>query len=295
VKPLFARHEGVGLHARLHGPPTGIPLLLVHGWPQDGSEWDEVAWRLAHDHRVVCPDLRGMGLSDKATGGYDASTQAGDLAAVLDACGITAAHVAAHDIGGPVAAAFCARFPGRALSLSLFEAPLWGLSPAGAPDLLAAFWHLRFFQEPDIAPSLMSGREEAFLVHFMRHHAWRRDALSLDAIRTWAQALALPGGLRGGFGHYRAIPETAAQIAAWAEQGLGLPAQGWGGAAVMQGYVVAALRMLVPGAEGGIVPDCGHWIAEERPDFVVERLRAFTRPGAAVAAGAGQDLPCASS
>lgn len=276
---LLARNGAVGLHVRLHGPPAGIPLLLVHGWPQDGSEWDEVAWLLANDHRVICPDLRGMGLSDRPDEGYDAATQAGDLAAVLDACGIGAAHVAAHDIGGPVAAAFCARFPDRALSLSLFEAPLWGLSPAGAPDLLAAFWHLRFFQEPDLAPALMSGREQVFLAQFMRHHAWRRDALTEEAIRAWARGLAAPGGLRGGFAHYRAIPASAVQIAGWAAHGLSLPAQGWGGAGVMQGHVAAALRLLVPEAGGGVVPDCGHWVAEEQPDFVAARLRDLTQRG----------------
>jgi len=280
VTALLARNGAVALHVRLHGPPDGIPLLLVHGWPQDGSEWDLVAARLAADHRLVCPDLRGMGLSDRPEAGYDAATQAGDLACVLDACGIASAHVAAHDIGGPVAAAFCALHPDRARSLSLFEAPLWGLSPAGAPDLLAAFWHLRFFQEPDLAPALMAGREEAFLTQFMRHHAWRRDALTAEAIRGWAGKIAAPGGLRGGFAHYRAIPASAAQIAGWAERGLGLPAQGWGGAGVMQGYVVAALRLLAPAAEGGVVPECGHWIPEERPDFVAQRLRHATGGGA---------------
>jgi len=54
---------------------------------------------LARDHTVVVPDLRGMGLSTKPTGGYDKKTQAGDVAGILDALKIERAALVTHDIG----------------------------------------------------------------------------------------------------------------------------------------------------------------------------------------------------
>lgn len=72
MSSLLARHQGGGRHLCLHGP-------------QHGSAWHEVAWRLAHDHRVIG---WSMGLSDRLAEGCAAATQAGDLAAPLDARGI---------------------------------------------------------------------------------------------------------------------------------------------------------------------------------------------------------------
>jgi pimeloyl-ACP methyl ester carboxylesterase len=57
---------------------------------------------LAHDHTLVAPDLRGMGLSARPAGGYDTKTQGQDVAGVLDALGIEQVDLVTHDIGNMV-------------------------------------------------------------------------------------------------------------------------------------------------------------------------------------------------
>lgn len=57
--------------------------------------WSPLAGALAKDHRVVVPDLRGMGPSSKPEGGYDKKTQAADIRAVLDKLGIDKADILA--------------------------------------------------------------------------------------------------------------------------------------------------------------------------------------------------------
>jgi heme-degrading monooxygenase HmoA len=63
------RVNGVELHVAEAG--QGDPVILLHGYPQSGEVWRFVAPDLAKAHRVIVPDLRGMGLSDVAESGYE--------------------------------------------------------------------------------------------------------------------------------------------------------------------------------------------------------------------------------
>jgi pimeloyl-ACP methyl ester carboxylesterase len=88
-------------HAVIEG--DGPPLLLVHGWPENWYAWRLVMPALARDFEVIAADQRGMGLSDKPASGYDASTLAGDLVALMDALGHQRFAVVGHDTGHWVA------------------------------------------------------------------------------------------------------------------------------------------------------------------------------------------------
>ena len=75
--------------------------------------WAPLAAALAHDHTVIVPDLRGMGLSSRPAGGYDKKTQGDDVAGVLDALKIDKVDLVTHDIGNMVGYAFAAEHPDR--------------------------------------------------------------------------------------------------------------------------------------------------------------------------------------
>jgi pimeloyl-ACP methyl ester carboxylesterase len=97
------------IHVRSGG--TGPAVLLLHGYAETGDMWAPMAVDLARDHTVVVPDLRGMGLSAKPSGGFDKKTQAVDMAGVLDQLGIDRADLVTHDIGNMVGYAFAALYP----------------------------------------------------------------------------------------------------------------------------------------------------------------------------------------
>src|SRR5437899_5839665 len=63
----------------------GSAVVLLHGYGETGDMWAPLAARLARDHTVIVPDLRGMGLSSHPAGCCDKKTQAGDNGGVLDA------------------------------------------------------------------------------------------------------------------------------------------------------------------------------------------------------------------
>jgi non-heme chloroperoxidase len=73
----------IDLYYEDHG--TGQPVVLIHGYPLDGSSWEQqTAALLEAGHRVITYDRRGFGRSSKPTTGYDYDTFAADLATVLD-------------------------------------------------------------------------------------------------------------------------------------------------------------------------------------------------------------------
>src|SRR5512147_2114929 len=73
--------NGARIFVRVGG--RGPALVLLHGFGETGDMWAPLAARLAVDHTVIVPDLRGMGLSSHPAGGYDKKSQAGDVAGVL--------------------------------------------------------------------------------------------------------------------------------------------------------------------------------------------------------------------
>src|SRR6478752_7509965 len=89
--------NGTTIHVRSGG--KGPAVVLLHGYGETGDMWAPLAAKLAADHTVIVPDLRGMGLSSHPAGGYDKKTQAGDLAGVLHALKIDKVELVTHDIG----------------------------------------------------------------------------------------------------------------------------------------------------------------------------------------------------
>jgi pimeloyl-ACP methyl ester carboxylesterase len=85
--PVAHRRVTVGDGTRLHVAEAGAgaPLVLLHGWPQHWWAWRHVIGPLAQEHRVLCPDLRGLGWSDAPPGSYTKEAWASDLLALLDA------------------------------------------------------------------------------------------------------------------------------------------------------------------------------------------------------------------
>jgi len=115
------------------GDPGAPTVLLVHAGVADRRMWDGVAPTLARTFRVIRPDLRGFGDSPLPVGAAEGYTNAGDLAALLDALGVTDAAVVGASFGGKVALELATAHPGRVRELVL-------LCPAapGVPDTEAS-------------------------------------------------------------------------------------------------------------------------------------------------------------
>lgn len=110
--------DGACIDVRVDGS-EGIPIVLIAGFPLTREIWSAQADALSRKHRVIRPELRGIGKSSVPDGPYLMEVLAADVATALDALGIEAAAIVGHSLGGYVALAFARMFTERVSHLGL--------------------------------------------------------------------------------------------------------------------------------------------------------------------------------
>ena len=274
LKHEIARVNGVRLHYVRGG--TGEPVLLVHGWPQTWYEWRQVIPRLiAAGHEVIAVDMRGSGDSDKPATGYDSNTVAGDLHALVNHLGFERIRVVAHDNGARVAYAYAANYRHQVKSLVFLESKILGIE--SEDDAEKEYWHFGFHQAPDLAQQLVTGREREYLSYFFTTYAYDPRAITAADLDEFVRCYSAAGGLRAGFEFYKAFPESARQSRELAARKLDIPVMAWGGSHCMGEICLRSMQQVAHHVEGGVIPECGHWIAEEKPDFIATEIINFHR------------------
>ena len=151
----------------VHRGGQGVPLVLLHGYPQNHMAWAKVAPELARHFDVIVPDLRGYGASDVPDDdaghrAYAKRTMARDIVALLDAMGIGRAHVIGHDRGARVAYRLALDHPGRVDRLGICEVvPTSDFWRSWTADLAMAAYHWTFLAQPAPLPERMIGADPA--------------------------------------------------------------------------------------------------------------------------------------
>ncbi len=95
----------------------GQPLVLIHGLGSSGRDWEFQVAEFSKRYRVITPDLRGHGRSDKSAGPYSMKMFAADTVMLFDALGVESAHVVGLSLGGGVAFQLAVDYPARVKSL----------------------------------------------------------------------------------------------------------------------------------------------------------------------------------
>lgn len=266
--------NGTTLHVRIGG--EGPAVVLLHGYADTGDMWVPLADDLARDHRVIVPDLRGMGLSDHPAGGYDKKTQGQDMAALLDALGVAETDVVAHDIGNMVAYAFVAQYPARVTKLVLMDAPLPGVGPWDEILKNPLLWHFRF-GGPDME-RLVAGRERIYLDRFWNEFAYDPSKIDEETRAHYAALYALPGGMHSGFAQFLAFDQDAADNQVFLAQGkLTMPVLAVGGDHSFGPTMAVVARYAFTDVTEAVVKDSGHWLIDEQPEATVALVAGFLR------------------
>ncbi|WP_340688640.1 alpha/beta hydrolase [Amycolatopsis coloradensis] len=253
---------------------SGPAVLLLHGFPHTWRLWSEIIGPLAEHHRVITPDLRGLGDSTRAVDGYDASTLATDAEGILDVLGETEADVVAIDAGTPVAFLLALRRPDLVRRLVVMES-LVGSLP-GAEDFLAGGppWWFGFHAVPGLAEKVLIGHEAEYIGWFLAAGTLGRGVP--PGIRdAFVDAYAGQDALRCAFSYYRALPVTARQIGeAVAGSRLTMPTMAIGAHPVGRA-LERQLRPVADDLTGHLIEDCGHIIPLDRPAELLRLLTPF--------------------
>ena len=269
----------VTLHVVTAG--SGDPVVLLHGWPQTWHEWRKVIPLLARSFRLVVPDLPGLGDSSQPSGGYDKKSIATDLAEMCERLELGAFHLVGHDWGGPSAFALACAVPERVRTLTVLDVTIPGIGPDISQG--GRRWHHAFHMTPELPEALVQGREREYLGWFYREFCWQRGAIAQADVEEYVRCYSRPGALRAGFEYYRALPQDKADNQRLLDSGLRLtmPVLALGGArAEARGRgeePLESLRAIATNVIGGAIPECGHFIPEEQPALLAERLLGFWR------------------
>ena len=284
----FAQVDGVRLHYVEAG--AGPLVLLLHGFPELWYGFRrQIPALAAAGFRVVAPDLRGYGRSDKPRGvsAYGMRELVRDVRVLIERLGATEASVVGHDWGAGIAWSFAMRHPEALTRLAILNGPhpmrlLEGLLTA---KQVAKSWYMFFFQLPWLPEQMLRQADYAALFATLEP-SLDGTFLSAEERETYRSAFAEPGALTAMVNYYRALlrPWTAPRprsvdadvLVLWGERDpylgreLAEPEPRWAHRARVE-YLPA-----------------GHFVQHDLPDEVNRRLIAFL--GGPAVASAGEPL-----
>jgi pimeloyl-ACP methyl ester carboxylesterase len=266
--------NGATIHVRVGG--HGPAVVMLHGFGTTGDMWGALAAALAQDHRVIAPDLRGLGLSSKPKSGYDKKTQAEDVAGVMDALSVQKADFVSHDIGNMVAFAFAIAHPDRITRWAPIDAPLPGVGPWDQIAQDPSMWQFGF-GGPDME-RLVAGRERIYLDRFWNDFSLDPKRFDEAKRQHYAKIYAIPGAIRAGFAQFAAFRQDADDNKSFvANNKLQMPVLALGGEAAFGPMMGTVMRCVAIDVRDTIIPDCGHWIMEEQPTATTKLVVDFLK------------------
>ena len=246
------------------GPPGGPPVILLHGFPHNRHGWDLVTPHLnAAGLRTFAVDQRGYSPGARPSGvdAYRIPELVADAAGVLDALGVTTAHVVGHDWGAIVAWGLAAAHPERVRTLTAVSVPhpaAMGHALATDPRQKARSSYIALFRKP--------GKAEKALLAFRAATLRRMLAGVGDAARVarYADPMREPGALTAALNWYRAMTGTDMKAVGpvdvpttfvWSDKDVAI---GRTAADACAAHVTGDYRFVV-------LPGVTHWIPDEAP------------------------------
>ncbi len=256
---------------------SGPAVLLLHGFPDRATLWrSQIEFLTAAGYRVVAPDLRGFGDSDRPDDveAYRLRRSVGDMVALLRERGVERVVVVGHDYGSAV---------GWALAMSSDAVTGYVALSVGHPNAFRAAgleqralsWYMLWFLHPGAAETVLPADDWAFLRRWA-HPGTEDDEL----VRTQIRDLSRPGALTAGLSWYRANvdPRTFTD-----EHPLELPPVtcpvlgliGEADIALGEAQMAGSAAWVSGPFECVTVPDAGHWLPARHADVVNHHLGAF--------------------
>ena len=250
---------------------TGPVLVLVHGYPESSLTWRRIIPDLAKKFTVIAPDTRGIGESSLADG-FSLEDVADDMYELVRALGFTKACLVGQDFGVQVVSAYAAKHREAVSGLAVIESPLSGF---GLEDLFASFWHFGFLASP-YAELLITGKEKQFLSTFaFGDFVFRKEAFPQADIDRYIADQARPGRLKAGLAYYRALLAGKEFFSKTVKPPWTFPVLAIDGDHSMKGLTSKSFERIAPRLSSVIAVDCGHFVQEEQPDFLVKTLLDF--------------------
>ncbi len=272
--------NGIKMHYVEAG--NGPPVFLLHGFPETWFAWRKQIPVLSTNYRVIVPDLRGYGDSDKPQGGYDKRTMARDIYELMLSLGYSKIALIGHDRGARVATRFAKDYRQSIDRLVVLDnIPTRIINNSMNARIAEGHWFFIFNQVPGLPEALIDGREDVWLRYIYRSWCYDPGALTDEEVAVYVEAYRQPGTVRGSMEDYRAMPVDVAQDEADADQLIDCPVLAlWGEDFELVGKmwdVCDIWHGMAKSVQCVALPECGHLPHEERPDAVNLALLDFLK------------------
>ena len=267
---------GVRFHYATAG--RGPLVLLLHGFPERWTSWKKQIPALARaGWRVVAPDLRGYGESDRPDEGYSLPSLAQDVASLVTALGEDQATVIGHDWGGAITWEAASRFPHRVARYAVLNCPHPAVLDAVARRSLTQLSrssYMLIFNIPWLPERLIARDRGARIV---RRFEGAGVPLSPDSIAELRKVATSPAAVRPMLTYYRravrdALTQRLPPYPIIRQPGLLL----WGeGDAVLGEELIAPHTRVALDLSIRRIPRSGHFVQQLNPDAVNETLTSW--------------------
>jgi len=286
-KDASATVDGVRIKAIQGG--NGPALLLLHGHPQTHAIWHKVVPELTKHFTVVAADLRGYGDSGKPEGlpdhsNYSKRRMAQDQVDLMRKLGYESFAVLAHDRGGRVAARMALDHPAVVRKLiTLDVAPTLAMYEQTSFEFARAYWHWFFLVRPAPFPeTLIRADADLYLKQTIGARSAGLKPFTPEAYAEYLRCLQQPDTAHGICEDYRAsvtidLEHDRESLAKGQKITCDFLAL-WGAEGVIEKCFdpVAEWKHLSDNVSGHSLP-CGHYIPEEAPELLLERVLPFLR------------------
>ena len=277
-KPVLSRATIQEANAEVNGQiahylraGTGPTVVLVHGYPESSKTWKKVIPELARKFTVIAPDTRGVGSSSLASD-FSIEDTADDVYELVKELGLRKVSLVGQDFGVQVVSAYAAKHREDIAALVVMESPL---SAFGLEDLYGSFWHFGFLASP-FAEMLIAGKEREFFTQFaFGDFVHRKEAFTRSDIDGYIANQTRPGRLKAGFAYYRALLSAKDFFAKAVKPPWTFPVLAIDGDHTMNGLTANSFAQVAQNLKALIAKDCGHFVQEEQPEFVVKALTEF--------------------
>jgi pimeloyl-ACP methyl ester carboxylesterase len=275
-------HDGLSFTADIAGPEGGMPVLLLHGFPQSRYAWRHQLGALANAGlRAYAPDQRGYsgGARPASVESYALEHLVGDALGLMDAVGALKFHLVGHDWGGHIAWMLALRSPERVASLTVLSRP----HPAAFAESF----------KRDAQQAARSGHHASLLAAgvaqqfrqsgFAQFRKWFREQAVPDvAAEHYISTLSEPGAIEAAIDWYRAGASTFRNTAVGRIVVPTLYVWGSADATVGRYAAEATAKFIDAPFRFAEIPGAGHYLTDEVPQQVstllLEHLLAQTPP-----------------
>jgi len=277
----YIETNGIKLHVVQAGPKSGIPVVLLHGFPEFWYGWRKQIPALAEAGcRVIVPDQRGYNLSDKPEGikNYHIDELVKDIIGLIDALGYEKVNLVGHDWGAGVAWELANKHPDRLHKLGIMNVP----HPAVMYRFLTRdieqirrSWYVFFFQLPWIPEAGFRANDWRSAVGALRGTSNMSSFTNEDVVK-YKEAWSQPEAMTSMINWYRALVRHMPKLPE--DPRIKVPTlMMWG----MKDFALSH-RMARPSMdyvdEGNLIlfPDATHWVhldaAEEVNHYLIDFL-----------------------